>query len=234
MKSTFRMIGMVGAVIGGFALLATQRPWQVGADLPDGPDEGSTPAPAAGAEKNPGSIRFMTNPQPVQEFTVADIEGRPLSSADWRNTVTIVNFWATWCLPCLDEIPDFIALQDKYRDHLQIVGFSLDEGPADQVRRFVQEHRINYRVAITDPDLGAKFGGVLGLPTSFVLDQQGRVVQRHIGLVDPAVYEQEVRALAGLPLAVAGKFNDGTRQMLLTDAAHAARTTAGVGPSASQ
>lgn len=220
---------LVLVVAAGFAVFATHRAQRSGADLPDETRNRTTPQSAGSPIEGTASIRFMANPQPVQHFTVADIEGRPMSPANWRNTVTIVNFWATWCVPCLDEIPDFIALQDKYRGHLQVIGFSVDEAPTDDVRRFVREHRINYRVAITDADVGAKFGGVLGLPTSFVLDQHGRVVQRHTGLVNPAVYEQEVRALAGLPVA-AGRGDDATRQVL----APGARTTPGVGPSASQ
>lgn len=186
---------LVLAIAGGVAFFATQRAERMDADPLDERRDASTPESAGRPVEGSASIQFMAHPQPVQPFTVSDIDGRPIASADWRNTVTIVNFWATWCLPCLKEIPDFIVLQDKYRDQLQIVGFSLDEGPVEDVRRFVREHGINYRVAIAQADLGAKFGGLLGLPTSFVLDQRGRVVQRHAGLVDPAVYEQEVRAL---------------------------------------
>ena len=85
--------------------------------------------------KDPGApsaeratLRFFREPKPVPSFTAHDLEGRLISSADWRGKVTIVNFWATWCGPCRAEIPDLIALQTKYRDRLQIIGISEDEG----------------------------------------------------------------------------------------------------------
>jgi cytochrome c biogenesis protein CcmG/thiol:disulfide interchange protein DsbE len=220
MMSTPRKMGILAAVILGFAILAAQHAWHIGAELPDTRGDRSTPAPATGADRGRGPAPLVADRQPVEEFTVVDIDGRPISSADWRNTVTIVTFWATWCLPCLDEIPEFIGLQKKYHDELQIIGFSMDDGPADRVMRFAHEHKINYRVAIVEPDLGTKFGGVLGLPTSFVLDREGRVAHKHIGLVSPAVYEQDVRALAGLSGAAMAAFDDGG-QVPPTDAARA-------------
>lgn len=185
-------------VLAGIVLSAAHRTVHASSDVAV-----HTVAVVGGTEQSarhpPAPIRFVKNPKPVPEFTVRDLDGHVISSATWRGKVTIVNFWATWCAPCLVEIPEFVALQKNYRDHLQIIGLSLDEGPADEVTRFVQEHGIPYRIAIADPDLAAKFGDMLGLPTSFVLDRQARVVQKHMGLISPAIYEQEVRALAGLP-----------------------------------
>ena len=198
--------------VAGVAIVVAQRAWR------------TSPA-AAYTDQQAGQatapIRFVRNPQPVPDFTVADLEGRPIASADWRGKVTIVNFWATWCLPCQQEIPDFVALQEKYREQLQIVGFSMDEGSADEVRRFVEERKINYRVAMAGSDLDVRFGGIMGLPTTFVVDPQGRIVQKHVGLISPTVYEQEVRALAGLPVAGPVETFDDTGQVSLANAAHA-------------
>lgn len=150
------------------------------------------------------TIRLLRNPEALPEFTLKTVDGKTVSSGEWRGKVVLVNFWATWCPPCLDEIPYLIKLQSKYGDHLQIIGFSLDSGSPESVnasiRRFVQQQGINYPVAIAAPELQNKFGGILGLPTTFLLDDHGRVVQKHVGVVNPGLYEAEIRALLGLPV----------------------------------
>lgn len=173
---------------------------------------------AAGNQARP-TVRFVKNPLPVPDFAVKDLEGRVISSADWRGKVTIVNFWATWCPPCRAEIPDLIALQNQYPDQLQIIGVSTDEGPIDGVRKFAATERINYPVVMITPELRTAFPGVFALPTSFVVDTKGRAVQKHVGLISPDVYEAELRVLAGLP----GEFNveevEDSGQILLANAA---------------
>lgn len=220
-----RVIGLLAIVaVACLAIFGIQPAWRTSSALANAPGNvspGQTARTDQPEGEAPAVIRFVKDPKPVPDVTVRDLDGRAITSADWRGKVTIVNFWATWCVPCLQEIPEFNALQAKYRDHLRIIGFSMDEGPAEQVRQFVQEHQINYRVAIAGPDVGATFGGVFGLPTSFVLDRHGRVVQKHMGLISPAVYEQEVRALAGLPVDATVETFEDTGQVLLENAAHA-------------
>lgn len=223
--NTKRVIGILAVVaVVCLAIVGVRYAWRASSALASG-SSGALPGPVAQTGQpeadTPAVIRFVKDPTPVQDFTVRDLDGQQIASADWRGKVTIVNFWATWCVPCLQEIPDFIALQEKYRDHLQIVGLSMDEGPADQVRAFVREHKMNYPVAVADPDVGAKFGGVFGLPTTFVVDPQGLVVQKHMGLISPAVYEQEVRALAGLSVDARIETVEDTGQVFLANAAQA-------------
>jgi len=111
-----------------------------------------------------------------------------------------VNFWATWCPPCRAEIPDLVALQAAYGDRLQIIGVSQDEGPLDDVKRFAAQQRMNYPIVMTTAEIEKAFPGVTALPTSFVLDREGRIVQRHVGMLNATLTEQETRALAGLPV----------------------------------
>jgi cytochrome c biogenesis protein CcmG/thiol:disulfide interchange protein DsbE len=146
------------------------------------------------------TLRFYKNPAAVPALTMHDLDGRPISPADLRGKVTIVNFWATWCPPCRAEIPDLIALQNKYGDRLQVIGISQDEGPVDGVKRFVAAQKMNYPVVMSTPELEQAFPGVRALPTSFILDREGRVVQRHVGLLNADLTELETRALAGLPV----------------------------------
>jgi thiol-disulfide isomerase/thioredoxin len=146
------------------------------------------------------TLRFFRNPAAVAALAMRDLDGRPLSSADWRGKVVIVNFWATWCPPCRAEIPDLVALQNKYRDRLLIIGVSQDEGSVEVVKQFVAAHQMNYPVVMMTPEIDQAFPGIRALPTSFILDRESRVVQRHVGLLNQGVTEQETRALAGLPV----------------------------------
>jgi thiol-disulfide isomerase/thioredoxin len=109
-----------------------------------------------------------------------------------------VNFWATWCPPCRAEIPDLINLQRKYRDHLVIIGISEDESPVETVRAFAVEQKMNYAIAMTTPELAKVFRGVSALPTTFVIDRDGKVAQRHVGLLNAEETELEAQVLAGL------------------------------------
>ena len=146
------------------------------------------------------TLRFFRDPAAVAAITVTDLDGRSISSNDWRGKVTIVNFWATWCPPCRAEIPDLVALQKKYGDRLQVIGVSQDEGPIEPVKRFAAEQHMNYPIVMMTPELDQRFPGIHALPTSFVLDREVRVVQKHVGMLNATLTEQETRSLAGLPV----------------------------------
>jgi len=167
------------------------------------------------------TIRFVNNPQPAPDFALQDLNGKMISSADWEGKVILLNFWATWCASCIAEIPDLIQLHNKYRRQFQVVGLSVDAGSPEDVKRFVQEKKINYPIAIVSTELQGKFGGVMGLPTSFIVDTKGRIVQKHVGLRDPAVYDLEIRALLGLPVEAKIETFDDTGQVLLANAKNA-------------
>src|ERR1700738_3184438 len=147
-------------------------------------------------------IRFVRNPDPAPEFHLQTLDGHPLALGSSQGKVVLLNFWATWCGPCRAEIPDLIALQTKYKDNLQIIGLVIDSDDDAEVRDIVRNQSINYPVAISSDQVRAQYGGIGALPTLFVLDTQGRVVQKHVGLRDPVLYEVEVRALLGLPVPV--------------------------------
>jgi thiol-disulfide isomerase/thioredoxin len=168
-----------------------------------GPGASARPASAAPDPMvaAPASVRLYRDPQALPGFSVQTLQGQRLSSADLKGKVTIINFWATWCGPCKAEIPDLVALQDRYRDYVQIIGISEDEDGPDVVRRFADERKINYAIAMANDDIRKVFPGVVALPTSFILDREGRVVQKHVGLLSKAMTEHEVRALGGLKTA---------------------------------
>src|SRR6202790_4866648 len=145
-------------------------------------------------------IRFIRDPDAAPEFAVKGIDGSTVNLADARGKVVLLNFWATWCGPCRMEVPDLVELQKKYQDRLQVIGLVVDDEDEDAVRKFAKRYSINYPVAMATDEMRIQFGGVPALPTSFIIDAQGRVVQKHIGLRDPELYEMEVRALLGLPI----------------------------------
>jgi thiol-disulfide isomerase/thioredoxin len=165
------------------------------------------------------ALRFYKDPKPVADFTVQTLDGQTISSSSWRGKVTLLNFWATWCPPCKAEIPDLIALQNKYRDQLQIIGIS-EDATADVVKRFVAEHNINYPIVMATPDVERAFPGVSGLPTSFMLDRDGRIVAKHVGLLNAHVTEAETRALAGLTVNASIEHVDPDKAVGLTSTAH--------------
>jgi thiol-disulfide isomerase/thioredoxin len=179
------------------------------------------PGDDSSAGNSARAIRFVKNPQSVPEFTLPDLDGKPLSTADWRGKVVLINFWATWCPPCVVEIPDLVRLQDRFAGELLIVGLSQDAGPVADVKAFAQKMKMNYPIAIVTPEVEAKFGGVFGLPTTFVVDPQGRVVQKHVGLFDPAMYEAEILALLGKPVDVRVEEFEDAGQVMIANAKNA-------------
>jgi thiol-disulfide isomerase/thioredoxin len=145
-------------------------------------------------------IRFIRDPDAAPPFAVKGMDGKTVSLAGAHGKVVLLNFWATWCGPCRMEVPDLVELQKKYQDRLQVIGLVVDDADEDGVRKFAKRYGINYPIALTTDEMRIRFGGVPALPTSFIIDAQGRVVQKHIGLRDPELYEMEVRALLGLPI----------------------------------
>jgi len=174
---------------------------------------------AAGAEKV--ALRFYREPKPAPAFTVKDLEGREISMASLRGKVVIVNFWATWCGPCRAEIPDLVALQAKYKDTLQVIGISEDEAGVDVVKRFAAEHKVNYPVVMMTPEIEKLFPGIGALPTSFIVDRESRVVQKHVGMLTARITESEARHLAGLPVNASIEEFDQTQGLQIVNGAQA-------------
>jgi cytochrome c biogenesis protein CcmG/thiol:disulfide interchange protein DsbE len=162
---------------------------------------------------------MLRDPVEIPPFSVTDFDGRTLQSTDWRGKVVIVNFWATWCPPCLAEIPDLIALQAKYPDQLVVVGISEDQAPIDVVKRFAADRAINYPLAMSTPELHERFTGIIALPTTFVLDPDGRMVKKHVGLLRGVEAEVMTRALSGMTVDAIVERVEDPGKLSLTSAA---------------
>ncbi len=143
--------------------------------------------PAVGSA--PSAPLPVQGPAPV--WALQDIHGQAVSSADFAGKVVVVDFWATWCAPCLEEIPGYIDLQRKYADQgLVILGLSLDAQGPPVVKRFAERVGINYPLLMADGDVAEAFGGVQAIPTTFVIDRAGQVRHKKVGLMPTAQYEQ--------------------------------------------
>jgi peroxiredoxin len=129
-------------------------------------------------------------------WTLKDVDGREVKAADFKGKVIVVDFWATWCPPCRKEIPEYIAMQEKYRAQgLVILGFSLDELPSAEVKGFGQMMKVNYPLIMADAATAESFGEIQGLPTAFVIDREGNIRHVKLGLADPAAYEKLIASL---------------------------------------
>jgi len=132
------------------------------------------------------------------DFTLKDLDGKEVSLASFRdpNKVVLLNFWATWCGPCKAEIPGFVELQEKYRDKLTIIGYSVDDTP-ELAKKYAAEYKMNYPILLGEgrEDVQDAYGPIWGIPASFIISKDGKVCRKHMGIAPKAVFEKEVVAL---------------------------------------
>lgn len=132
--------------------------------------------------------------RPAPAWKLKDLDGKDVSSSQFAGKVVVVDFWATWCGPCVEEIPGYVALQKKYgKDGLVIVGVSLDRGGVAKVKKFVQDHGMNYTIVMGSPDIADVFGGFEAIPTTFLISRDGKIVHQKTGSWSHADYEAQVK-----------------------------------------
>jgi thiol-disulfide isomerase/thioredoxin len=166
-------------------------------------------------------VKLLKERADVPPFTATDVTGQPIATSQLRGKVVLINFWATWCPPCREEIPSLIELQKKYKDQLQIVGIAQDSGSAEDVRRFMAAHGMNYPTVLSTPEIEKRFPGVYALPTTFMLDHDGRIAEKHVGLLNPGVTALETEALAGTNPALQIVYAEDEDKVRLANAAQA-------------
>ena len=136
------------------------------------------------------------NGKAAPDWQLSDVNGKPLTLADFKGKVVVLDFWATWCPPCRAEIPGLVALQKKYADQgLSVIGVSLDEKGPTVVKPFIERFAINYPVVMGSEKILADYGGISAIPTTFVIDREGNVVATHEGYTDQATFESEISPL---------------------------------------
>ncbi len=167
------------------------------------------------------TLRFVDTPASVGSLTMQTIDGEFLEMSDLRGKVVLVNFWATWCGPCREEIPYLASLTERYPEHLVVIGVSEDAGGVDMVEAFADQYGVNYPIVMSTPEIKRAFPGVFALPTSFVVDPDGQMVQTHVGLISPVILEQETRYLSSLSNNATVETVAASSQIRLANAAQA-------------
>ena len=144
-------------------------------------------------------VNAVSGLRAAPDLSVIDLNGDTLRTSNYKGKVVLVNFWAAWCTPCAEEIPQFIALQKKYHDQgLQVIGFSVEDDTGE-LRAFYRKYKMNYPVVPSDLKIADGFGGVLGLPTTFLIGKDNLIHEKHNGVTDFSALEQEVVALLHAP-----------------------------------
>lgn len=126
-------------------------------------------------------------------FNFTDVQGHPQNLQAYKGKWVLVNFWATWCPPCLKEIPDLISLQAEYgTTRLEVIGIAMDYNDPKQVVNFAGNMHINYPIVLGNPDIAAQIGEIQGLPTSYLYNPAGKIVAYQLGALTKAAVEQYI------------------------------------------
>jgi len=133
-------------------------------------------------------------PTPAPGWELKDVEGKPVNFSQFKGKVVVLDFWATWCPPCRSEIPGYEKLQEKYKDKgLVIIGVSVDQGGPEVVKKFEADFHMNYTVVLADDSLVQAFGGIEAIPTTFIIDRDGKIRDKKIGAMETAEYEKVIQ-----------------------------------------
>jgi cytochrome c biogenesis protein CcmG/thiol:disulfide interchange protein DsbE len=151
---------------------------------------GTNPADVKGLAQQTGNLKT------APEFTLKDANGSAVKLSDYHGKVVLLNFWATWCGPCKIEIPWFMEFEQQYKNQgFEVLGIAMDDDGWAAVKPYIAEHKINYRVVLGDDAVANLYGGIDSLPTTFVINREGKVADTHVGLIGKDDYISEIKAL---------------------------------------
>jgi peroxiredoxin len=131
--------------------------------------------------------------KPAPDFTLKDANGATVHLSDYKGKVVLLDFWATWCGPWKVEIPWFMEFEQQLKDRgFAVLGVSMDEDGWTSVKPYIEKRKINFRILLGNDQVGDAYGGVESLPTTFVIDRDGRIAAKHEG-IEPSNGKDELR-----------------------------------------
>ena len=129
------------------------------------------------------AVKAEKDRKPAPAFALKDANGQTVHLSDYKGKVVLLDFWATWCAPCKIEIPWFMEFEQQFKDRgFAVLGVSMDEDGWTTVKPYLQQLKVNYRVVLGNDQVGEIYGGVDSLPTTFLIDRQGKIASVHVGL----------------------------------------------------
>ena len=144
----------------------------------------------------PADLTPLDSRKPLPQVALTDSNGATVNLSAYKGRVVLLDFWATWCHGCKEEIPWFMGFQSKYKKiGLTVVGASLDDDGWKSVKPYLAEHRINYRIVLGGFESAKQFGVDKGMPVSVLIDRDGKIADIHPGMVDKAAFEREIQIL---------------------------------------
>ncbi len=135
---------------------------------------------------------FLSTGALAEGFSLRDMQGKTHTLAGYRGKWVLVNFWATWCPPCRDEIPDLIELYEKHKD-LVVIGIAMDYRDPAQVKQFAEEMFISYPLVLGDRRIAAQIGAIPGLPTTYLYNPQGKLAAFNVGALTRQAVETYIK-----------------------------------------
>jgi thiol-disulfide isomerase/thioredoxin len=141
-----------------------------------------------------GGRPHSTAATPAPDFTLESLDGKTMRLSDFRGKAVLLNFWATWCVPCKIEMPWFVELQRQYGTQgLQIVGVAMDDASKEDIAKFAKDMGVNYPILIGKEAVGDQYGGVPALPESFFIGRDGKIVDKILGLRGKSDIEDDIK-----------------------------------------
>lgn len=129
------------------------------------------------------------------DFELISTNGKKIKLSDFKNKIVIIDFWATWCGPCRRGIPDLVSIQNEFKKDVAVIGISLDRDTKSEVVPFMKKYGINYPIVYGDDAVVKSYGGIEAIPTSFIIDKKGNIVDNHVGLVSKSTYTDLIKSL---------------------------------------